>query len=104
MLTYFKWFRLNVLCCELLQSLVENKIEDDKNKKCNEISETSASLTSSTKVPICKTTVQKTNPNLRHKAKKQLLKINKTVQKPISLCRSCKKQKQKNTTQRPSSV
>ena len=70
MLTQFKWFWLNILCPELLQSLVKNKIEDDTNKKCNdEVNETSASLTSSTKIPICKTPVQKPNPNLKCKTK-----------------------------------
>ena len=38
-----------------------------QNKKCNEINETSATLTSSTKMSICKTPVQKTNPNLKRK-------------------------------------
>ena len=79
MLTQFKWFWLNILCPELLQSLVKNKIEDNTNKKCNEINEASATLTSSSKVLIFKTPVQKTNPNLKRKTKKQLLKINQTV-------------------------
>ena len=71
MLTQFKWFWLNILCPELLQSIVNNKTEDNKNKKCNEINGTWASLTSSAKMPVCKTPVQKTNPNLKHKTKKQ---------------------------------
>ena len=91
MLTQFKWFWLNILCPELLQSLVKNKIEDDTNQKCNKINEASATLTSSSKMSICKTPVQKTNPNLKHKTKKQLLKTNQTVQKPICSCGSCKK-------------
>ena len=91
MLIQFKWFWMNILCPELLQSLVKNKVEDDTNKKCNEINETSSTLTSSTKMPICKTPAQKTSPNLKRKIKKQLLKTNKTVQKPIYLCGSCKK-------------
>ena len=40
---------------------------------------------------MCKTPVQKTNPNLKRKIKKKLLKTNKSVQKPIYLCGSCKK-------------
>ena len=59
MLTQCKWFWLNVLCPELLQSLVKNKIEDDTNKKCNKINEASATLTSSSKMPICKTLYKK---------------------------------------------
>ena len=59
MLTQFKWFWLKILCPELLQSLVKNKTEGDKNKICNEINETSATLTSSIKMPICKIPVQK---------------------------------------------
>ena len=61
-------------CHELLQSLVKNKLEDDTNKKCNEINETSATLTSSTKMRLCKTPVQKTNPNLKRKVNKKTFK------------------------------
>ena len=70
MLPHFKWFWLNIICPELLQSLVKNKIEDNTNQKCNEINEASATLISSSKMPICKTPVQKTNPNLKRKIKK----------------------------------
>ena len=62
MLTQFKWFWLNILCNELVQSFVKNNIEDDTSKKCNKINETSATLTSSTSMPIYKTPIQKTNP------------------------------------------
>ena len=75
MLTQFQWFWLKILCPELLQSLVKNKIEGDTNKKCNEINETSATLTSSIKMPICKIPVQKKNsPKLKRKIKKSTFK------------------------------
>ena len=68
-LTQFKWFWLNISFLELQQSLLKSKIEDNTNKKRNEINETSATLTSSKKMPICKTPVRKTNPNLKRKIK-----------------------------------
>lgn len=65
MLSQFKWFWLNILSLELLQSIIKNKLEHDINVKC--------------KGPMYETPIQKTNPNRKHKIKKQLFEKNKTV-------------------------
>ena len=56
MLSQFKWFWLNILRLELLQSIIKNKFEHDINVKCEG--------------PMYETPTQKTNPNRKHKIKK----------------------------------